>query len=70
VDQVRSMDVVRLARIPRIGDAIAKNLKDQVTTGKFSKLPRAEVEEQMVEVEKEIKKEESKGSKQRSLLDF
>jgi len=71
VEQVRNVDVVRLARIPRIGDAIAKNLKDQVTAGKLSRLAKEErVEAQAEEVKKEMKQEKTRESKQRSLLDF
>ncbi|OPX58752.1 MAG: putative ski2-type helicase [Methanomassiliicoccales archaeon PtaB.Bin134] len=71
VEQVRNVDVARLARIPRIGDAIARNLKDQVTAGKLSRLAKEErVEAQAEEVKKEMKQEKTRESKQRSLLDF
>lgn len=70
VAQVREMDIVRLARIPRIGDAIAKSLKEQVTTGKLAKVVREKVDEPLQDVRKDTNKDEARGRKQRSLLDF
>jgi helicase len=70
VDSLRDVDVVKLARIPKIGDALAKNLKDQVTTGRLAKKDERPAEQAVMEVKKEIVKEEPKDAKQRSLLDF
>jgi helicase len=70
VDQLREVDVVRLARIPKIGDAMAKSLKEQVTSGKLAKRSDRAGEEAAREVVKEIKKEEPKSAQQRSLFDF
>ena len=70
VAQVREADIVRLARTPRIGDAIAKSLKEQVTTGKLAKAVKDKVEEPVQDVLKDKSREETRGSKQRSLLDF
>ena len=70
VAQVREADIVRLARIPRIGDVIAKSLKEQVTTGKLAKAVKDKVEEPVQDVLKDKSREETRGSKQRSLLDF
>jgi DNA polymerase/3'-5' exonuclease PolX len=70
VDQLREVDVVRLARIPKIGDAMAKSLKEQVTTGKLSRKTEKPAEQAIQEVKQELKKEEPKDGKQRSLLDF
>ncbi|OPX67067.1 MAG: putative ski2-type helicase [Methanomassiliicoccales archaeon PtaB.Bin215] len=70
VEQMRNVDIIRLARIPRIGDAIAKNLKDQVTTGRLSREVKDTHDEPVQEVRVDTSKEEAKSSKQRSLLDF
>jgi helicase len=70
VDSLRDVDVVKLARIPKIGDALAKNLKDQVTTGRLAKKDDWPAEQAVMEVKEEIVKEEPKDAKQRSLLDF
>jgi helicase len=69
VDQLRDVDIVRLARIPKIGDTIAKNLKEQVTTGKLARQGRP-AEQAVQEVKQELKKEESKDARQKSLFDF
>ena len=70
VDQLREVDIVRLARIPKIGDATAKSLKEQVTTGKLAAKASKPAEQAVQEVKQEIKKEEAKDGKQRSLFDF
>ncbi len=71
VAQVRDVDIVRLARIPRIGDALAKSLKEQVTSGRLShERPEQHDEEAVQAPQAEVQKEETKGPKQRSLLDF
>ncbi len=70
VDQLREVDIVRLARIPKIGDAMAKSLKEQVTSGKLAKRSDRAGEEAAREVVQEIKKEEPKSAQQRSLFDF
>jgi helicase len=71
IDQLREVDIVRLARIPKIGDAMAKNLKEQVTTGKLAKRSDRPGEEAAAkEVVQELKKEEPKSAQQRSLFDF
>lgn len=70
VDQLREVDIVRLARIPKIGDAMAKSLKEQVTSGKLAKRSDRREEETAKEVVQEIRKEETKSAQQRSLFDF
>ncbi|MBI0583525.1 MAG: DEAD/DEAH box helicase [Methanomassiliicoccus sp.] len=70
VDQLREVDLIRLARIPKIGDALAKNLKEQVTEGKLARKAEVPGEQAAVEVRKEIKNEGPKDCRQRSLLDF
>ena len=70
VDALREVDIVRLARIPKIGDAVAKNLKEQVTTGKLARKSDKPTDQAVQEVRQEIKKEEPRDGKQRSLFDF
>ncbi len=70
VDQLRDVDIVRLARIPKIGDAMAKGLKEQVTSGKLARRSDRPAEEAAKEVVLEIKKEEPRDVKQKSLFDF
>ena len=70
VDQLREVDLVRLARIPKIGDVLAKSLKEQVTSGKLAKRSDRAGEEAAKEVVQEIRKEEPKSAQQRSLFDF
>jgi hypothetical protein len=64
------VDIVRLARIPKIGDAVAKSLKEQVTSGKLARKSDKPADLAAQEVKQEIKKEEPKDGKQRSLFDF
>jgi len=67
VEDIQNVDPVRLARIPKIGDSVAKSLLSQVGGSRFRKdegVPVEEIEEVVIE-----EKRPSDG-KQRSLLDF
>jgi helicase len=67
VEDIQNVDPVRLARIPKIGDSVAKSLLSQVGGSRFRKdeeVPAEEIEEVVIE-----EKRPSDG-KQRSLLDF
>jgi helicase len=70
VDSLREMDVVKLARVPKIGDALAQNLKAQVTTGRLARKNDRAEEQAVLEVKNEMVKEEPKGATQRTLMDF
>jgi helicase len=70
VEALREVDIVRLARIPKIGDSLAKSLKEQVTSGKLARRTERPVEAAVAEVGQEIRRVEPKDRKQRSLLDF
>jgi helicase len=70
IDQLRDVDIVRLARIPKIGDVVARSLKEQVTVGKLAKRTDRPEEQAVKEVKQELKKEEPKDARQKSLLDF
>ncbi len=71
-EDIRNVDIIKLARMPKIGDHLAKALKDQVGAPKMAKLPEksAEQAEAVKEAKEEMKKEEHKDRGQRSLLDF
>ncbi|HUL39711.1 MAG TPA: helix-hairpin-helix domain-containing protein, partial [Methanomassiliicoccales archaeon] len=63
LDDVRAMELGKLARIPKIGDALAKSIKEQVGESPRKSEPKP------TEGGKEPPAEE-KGRSQRSLLDF
>lgn len=67
VEDIQNVDPVRLARIPKIGDSVAKSLLSQVGGSRFRKdeeVPAEEIEEVVIEEKR------SSDGKQRSLLDF
>jgi len=69
-EELREVDLTRLARIPKIGDSLAKGLKEQVGAGKLARKSDRPAEGAAIEVRKELKKEEARDSRQKSLLDF
>jgi len=68
VDDLRNIDPVRLARLHKIGDAVAKSLLEQVGGGRFRKEETEAAEAAAEEVRAEGKPPADR--KQRSLLDF
>jgi ATP-dependent DNA helicase len=63
LDDVRAIEVGRLARVPKVGDALAKSIKEQVgaSPGRTKPTPPAKKEEPPTE---------DKVGSQRSLFDF
>lgn len=68
VEDLRAVDPVRLARLPKIGDAVAKSMLEQVGGAKFRR-PEAKVEEVAAEEVREEQRPPADKA-QRSLLDF
>lgn len=68
IEDLRNVDVVRLARLPKVGDALAKSLLEQVGGSRF-KPPVTKVEQVVEEVRAEEKAPAAERG-QKSLLDF
>ena len=73
IDDVRAAELGRLARIPKIGDVLAKSLKEQVgDSPRQKRTSEAEAKPAVVQTETTIEKEKDAKSQsgQRKLMDF
>jgi helicase len=71
IDDVRAAELGRLARIPKIGDVLAKSLKEQVgDSSRQKRTSEAEAKSVEVQTETKIEKDAKTQSGQRKLMDF
>jgi len=71
LDDVRALELARLARIPKIGDVLAKSLKEQVgDSPRQKRTAEAEAKPEVAQTETKIEKENKSQSGQRKLMDF
>ncbi len=69
IDDIRRIELPVLARVPKIGDSLARKLKEQVSKGAPSEGAGTPTEDKAVEGPP-MSRDETRDPKQRSLLDF
>jgi hypothetical protein len=67
---VRELELGKLARIPKIGDILALNLKQQVGDVRQRKRPESEGTAEATKIEARVEKEPKSQAGQRKLIDF
>jgi helicase len=70
LDDVRELEFGRLARIPKIGDILAKSLKEQVGDSRRPRMAEGERKPPAPQAKAEQEKEAKSQAGQRKLMDF